>query len=603
MFKKHFSPSSGHKLSGADRKKLRRALEKESERLTTEDLDGILPAKTGDVELAKVSSPHRGAVYTFDGTPVVIDVSGKGDFVPTVFSLWRAPLWLPRIWLKHFAVSKFILGGADVMLPGVHVPSEGFQELFLRGALVSICVIGNPAPIAVGRTTMTSRDVKDSIRGKGKLVEIIHHFGDLLWQSHPDRPVPNPGFTEEMVLPIQEAAGVDENALETEIAELNLDEEGEQGSGGVGSATQPMGVDGSSEVQIDEAGEDREGEVGPSGADEGLGADMDGLLEIALLQAFHKSIKDDMLPLPAGILYQQHMVPNRFPGSTLDLKKSTFKKMSKFLQGYGPKGSKAENLLSLTEDKYSKETIVTRIDRKHIMYDGFRPYKLTLVSDQGATPSPQGGSCEKGFSIQELYRPGRELFPVFDAVGLARDGLYSSKDAGDIGFQYAAKADLDRGQPTRQHIVLDPTLCDALFKGLIKKTEIYPTHVKKSELRDFMLRRMSKQFKITRDGKELMKRGNLPAVQISEEKRMGNKKVTKVIGVEPFLLDVGELASACQKKFACSTTVSDLPGKTSKGQELVVQGQKAVEMASYFMEHYSIPKAYIGVKKAIKKKK
>lgn len=77
--------------------------------------------------------------------------------MPSVFALWSISDWLPRIWLKHFAVSKYILGGADVMLPGVNVPDEGFPEPFNEGDCVSICVPGNPAPIAVGHAAMSSR--------------------------------------------------------------------------------------------------------------------------------------------------------------------------------------------------------------------------------------------------------------------------------------------------------------------------------------------------------------------------------------------------------------------------------------------------------------
>lgn len=59
---------------------------------------------------------------------------------------------------------------------------------------------------------------------------------------------------------------------------------------------------------------------------------MDSLLEIALLQALHKSIKDDELPLNPAVLWNKHMVPCRPPGAALDIKKSSFKKMGKFLQ-------------------------------------------------------------------------------------------------------------------------------------------------------------------------------------------------------------------------------------------------------------------------------
>lgn len=39
---------------------------------------------------------------------------------------------------------------------------------------------------------------------------------------------------------------------------------------------------------------------------------------------------------------------------------------------------------------------------------------------------------------------------------------------------------------------------------------------------------------------QIILRGQLPAVQISTEKRQGNKRVTKVAGLELFLVDVQE---------------------------------------------------------------
>lgn len=57
-----------------------------------------------------------------------------------------------------------------------------------------------------------------------------------------------------------------------------------------------------------------------------------------------------------------------------------------------------------------------------------------------------------------------------------------------------------------------------------------------------------------------MCKGAVRNVQILTERRQGNKKVTKVTGFETFLINPEALASELQKKFACSTTVAELPG-------------------------------------------
>lgn len=114
------------------------------------------------------------------GKPVFIDTSSKGDVIPTVNALWRAPGILPAIYLKHHSVSHFLLsappaprqtpsrtphlhnqravqapaspgaprtcpraGGADLMLPGCAAPLPRFEE----GGIVAVFVRGNPAAV------------------------------------------------------------------------------------------------------------------------------------------------------------------------------------------------------------------------------------------------------------------------------------------------------------------------------------------------------------------------------------------------------------------------------------------------------------------------
>lgn len=70
----------------------------------------MLPPK-GDLRVAKVASPSRAHVYSSDGVPLLVDVTGKGDaWLPTVFALWRAPDLLPVLPLRHHDVSRFLLG-------------------------------------------------------------------------------------------------------------------------------------------------------------------------------------------------------------------------------------------------------------------------------------------------------------------------------------------------------------------------------------------------------------------------------------------------------------------------------------------------------------
>lgn len=138
-----------------------------------------MPGKAGEAEQVKVASPSRTVIYTLDGVPIFLDTSGKGDFAPTVFSLWKVPHLLRRVWVKHPAVTQFIIGGADLMLPGVDVAPE--DSVYDKDALVAVCVHGNPAPLAVGYAAMSSAEARQraAAGAKGKLVAVRGSGVDL----------------------------------------------------------------------------------------------------------------------------------------------------------------------------------------------------------------------------------------------------------------------------------------------------------------------------------------------------------------------------------------------------------------------------------------
>lgn len=57
------------------------------------------------------------------------------------------------------------------------------------------------------------------------------------------------------------------------------------------------------------------------------------------------------------------------------------------------------------------------------------------------------------------------------------------------------------------------------------------------------------------------------------------QKITRVVGVETYLLDAAEVAADLQKRFAASATVAELPGEKSKGHhEIVLQVRVSVVM-------------------------
>ena len=411
--------------------------------MSAELLDALLPPKAGDLEQAKLAPPLRGLVYSLDGVPALFDPSGKGDeLVPTAMALWRAPAALPALRVKHPSVSHFIVGaalagrhghGADLMLPGVDV---GALPAFERGDLVAVVVPGNPAPIAVGRAALSARDALEAARGgggRGRAVEILQAYGDYLYALAAGAPTPNEGFLGTAVAPLPGLwqGGDDDDGEEAAAAMAAAQEQGADGDGGDGggeaeagageAAGRDNGVGPSSDAAAAAA-------AGPSSAAAAAEAaepvDMDALLEAALLQALHKGVKDADLPLPGSQLWAHHIVPSRPPGSTLDVKKSRHRKISKYLQAYAKAG-----LLRGKEDK-AGDFVVSAVDRGHDLYVGYRPFKADAQQQQqqtqeggaagGAAAAAAGanggggggGGAQAGgggeLVVAELFKPTRE---------------------------------------------------------------------------------------------------------------------------------------------------------------------------------------------------
>lgn len=197
MFKKAVEVKGSQRLSGADRKKLRRNVREKFANAAEADIDLLLPPKA-EVSVTKLA--NRVHVYSADGgPPILFDVDGRGNEIfPTVYGLWKVPNILPAFMLKGAEVSRYVLGGADLMFPGIDVHGQDLP-MFAAGEPWSILVPGNPFPIAVGTTLLSSAEaIKAHLRGKA--LHVMHYYRDMLWETAEGRYVPNAGFLKDIVV-------------------------------------------------------------------------------------------------------------------------------------------------------------------------------------------------------------------------------------------------------------------------------------------------------------------------------------------------------------------------------------------------------------------
>ncbi|KAJ8759478.1 hypothetical protein K2173_007091 [Erythroxylum novogranatense] len=613
MFKKAVEAKSHQRISGADKKKLRRNLRDKFARASDADLDVLLPTKS---EITVSKFQNRVHVYSIEGDfPMFLDVDGRGsEIFPTVFALWKVPELLPSFILKAGEVSRFVLSGADLMFPGISIPSEGLPS-FPAGEPWAVKVPGNPAPIAVGSTAISSTEAQKA-GFRGKALRITHYYRDYLWEAVEGRYVPNAGFLEDVVFEDPACSSSVQACDSSEIAADELDDQGDGisskevgesvNTGDIASEPYPASVvetessnDVVQQVTTDMGDMRMKDDVSTaeSIADEqhiSPVQDVDSYLDKCLLQALHTTVKDKDLPMPGSTLWSNHVLPCRPSGVTLDIKKSSHKKLSKWLQAKSSNG-----LISVKEDKYKKETMLYSINRGHPDYLSFKPdRRREQKADQPGGQSANENRQQKVLEVAEIYKSSAHVNPIFASVGADTGNYYSASEASDIVFQYVEKENLVKAT-NKSIVILDPKLCDALFKGAIKKGSTYPTEIHKKDLGSTFISRMQAHHVVNRGAESVIRKGAIKTVQIVTERRQGNKKVTKVAGLETFLIDAEALASELQKKFACSTSVADLPGK--KGLEVLIQGGVIDDVARYLVEQYSVPKRYIEILDKTKK--
>lgn len=607
MFKKAIEAKSHQRLSGADRKKLKRTIRDRFPRASDADIDALLPPKA---EITVSKFVNRVHLYGVEGSfPMFFDVDGRGsEIFPTVFALWKVPEMLPSFILKGGEVSQFIIGGADLMFPGINIPAEGLPS-FLAGEPWAVKVPGNPSPIAVGSTTMsTAEALKAGIRGKA--LRITHYYRDLLWESVEGHYVPNAGFLEDVVFedPVflssvqvpdscegsgdssnHENDGVDgKEVRESAISDCHPTSKTQLDSDIVEQVTTVVGgFKVTDNIAADESTTVEEQHTLPA-------EDLDAYLDKCLLQALHTTVNDKDLPMPGSTLWSNHVLPCRPSGITLDIKKSSHKKLSKWLQAKSSAG-----LISVREDKYKKETVLFSVNRRHLDYLSFKPERRQEQKvDKGGDQAVKETQSPKLLEVSEIYKPSIHVNPIFASVGADTGKLYSALEASDVVSKYIEKGNLVKPM-SKSIVVLDPTLCDALFKGAIKKGSAYPTEIHKKDLGSTFVSRMQAHHIVTRGSESVVRKGSVRTIQILTERRQGNKKVTKLSGMETFLMDADALASELQKKFACSTSVTELPGK--KGHEVLIQGGVIDDLGRHLVEQYGVPKRYIEILDKTKK--
>nr|KAF6396611.1 eukaryotic translation initiation factor 2D [Rousettus aegyptiacus] len=468
MFAKAFRVKSNTAIKGSDRRKLRADVTAAFPTLGTDQVSELVPGKE-ELNIVKLYA-HRGdavIVYVSGGNPILFEL--EKNLYPTVYTLWSYPDLLPTFTTWPLVLEKLV-GGADLMLPGLVVPPAGLPQV-QKGDLCAITLVGNRAPVAIGVAAMsTSEMLTSGLKGRG--FSVLHTYQDHLWRSGDKSSPPSvaPLALDPLDLSEEKGSSHADPILQGDMRHLALEGVEEEN----GEVQQMHGKKTPSEASEDTS-------VGGLNSDptdsKTLQEQMDELLQRCFLHALKCRVKKADLPLLTSTFLGSHMFSCCPEGRQLDVKKSSYKKLSKFLQQM-----QQEQIIQVKELSKGVESIVA-VDWKH----------------------PRKGSVLEGGEVRTII------------------------------INYAKKNDLVDAH-NKNLVKLDPILCDCILEKSEQHTDM---KLPWDSLLTRCLEKLQPAYQVTFPGQEpIVKKGKICPIDITLAQRASNKKfLPKLVILLLHLLD------------------------------------------------------------------
>ncbi|KAM9110623.1 eukaryotic translation initiation factor 2D isoform 2-T2 [Megaptera novaeangliae] len=580
MFAKAFRVKSNTAIKGSDRRKLRADVTAVFPTLGTDQVSELVPGKE-ELNIVKLYA-HRGdavTVYVSGGNPILFEL--EKNLYPTVYTLWSYPDLLPTFTTWPLVLEKLV-GGADLMLPGLVVPPAGLPQV-QKGDLCAIALVGNRAPVAIGVAAMSTAEMLTSgLKGRG--FSVLHTYQDHLWRSGDKSSPPSiaPLALDPPDLSEEKGSVQADSTVQGDMRRLTLEGEEQE----EGEVQQRCG-----EKSLSEATEDPSvGGLNPDPTDsKTLQEQMDELLQRCFLRALKYRVKKADLPLLTSTLLGSHMFSCCPEGRQLDIKKSSYKKLSKFLQHM-----QQEQIIQVQELSKGVESVVA-VDWKHPRITSF-----VIPEPSPTSQTIQEGSREQPYhppDIKSLYCVPASMTLLFQESGHKKGSILEGSEVRTIVINYAKKNDLVDAD-NKNLVKLDPILCDCILEKGEQHTVM---KLPWDSLLNRCLEKLQPAYQVTFPGQEpIVKKGKICPIDITLAQRASNKKVTVVRNLEAYGLDPCSVATILQQRCQASTTVTPAPG-TKDILQVQIQGNQIHHLGRLLLEEYRLPRKHIqGLEKAPK---
>ncbi|CAL1534365.1 unnamed protein product [Lymnaea stagnalis] len=596
MFLKPFRIKTKTSIKSSDRKKMRADILHQYPSLSESDVLKLVPHKE-DMSHIKINThgDENIAVYSVGKNPIFYE--HFKTLYPTVYTLWLHPDIVPafRTWPPVF---EKLQKGADLMLPGVVPDNEPSPKMFgnlQKGDIVSIKIAGNKSPVALGKALLSGEDMyMSAMRGKG--VAVLHMLGDVLWEigdkSKPPvvpEPLPNTVTDESSEGDSCEtfAKGPDElvpnKERDGESSDLNIENLQIQDK-------EPDGEEAAAAVLTEEGSEEDEAD----NSERDPVAEMDELLGFCFACAIKSKVKKSDLPLLTGNILRNFMQPFS-GGKQLDLKKSSYKKVSFFLSKFLQAKVK-EGFITIKEQSKGVD-VITDIDKSH---PALREVQVPEVQEIAEAAKPQASEEEtyQPLTFTDVYLVNAATHDLFKESGIAKGQALLISDVRHHVTNYIKTNNLQQANP--KMVTLDPILAHAI----LKPAEGDLDHMNWEQVINRVVGKMQAAIAISSgSGPPTIKKTKLEPIKLEVVMRASSKKVTIVDNLEEYGIDIRLFSRIVQKSVACSCTVAQ-PEQKNKGPQVLVQGNQINFVYNLLTEKYKIPKRYVtGLENAPKQKK
>ncbi|KAM4701929.1 eukaryotic translation initiation factor 2D [Discoglossus pictus] len=319
---------------------------------------------------------------------------------------------------------------------------------------------------------------------------------------------------------------------------------------------------------------------------------MDSLLHQCFFHAVKHKVKKADLPLLTSTFLRNYIFPCCPEGRQVDIKKSSYKKMSKFLQSM-----QQRKILQVKELTKGVESIVD-IDWKHPDIRTFVP--PPSVPAVSVTSESMDGGGEPPYQPPEiisLYSVSAKMMPLFQDTGHRKGDLLTASDVRSIIITYVKTNELIDSN-NKNFVTINPILCDCL---LDKSEYNVISTLKWEDLITRCLERMQHSYQVLFPGHSpVIRKGDIEPIDISVVQRGSNKKVTVIKNLELYGLDPTSVASVLQQRVQASASCSVLPGSKDRVQ-LQIQGNQVSQIGKLLQENFKIPRKYVnGLDLAVK---